>query len=836
MMHRRIASLLVMMLVALATGWSQLQSPDQFLPHKLGEMYTPHHLLVDYFEHVAANSPQVKLRTYGRTYEQRPMLLACVSTPENLAQLEDIRLNNLRRAGMAPGNVNPALDRAIVWLSYTVHGNEAPGSEASMGVLYDLVNTSDPRTQAWLRNTIVIIEPCLNPDGNDRYTHWFRGVANRWPNAATNTIEHDEPWPRGRPNHYLFDLNRDWAWQTQIESRQRVAQYRQWLPHIHADVHEQSYDSPYYFAPAAQPYHAYMTAWQSDFQVEIGKNHARYFDQNGWLYFTREVFDLLYPSYGDTYPMFSGAIGMTYEQAGNSSGGRSIQLPNGDTLTLHDRVLHHRTTSLSTVEIASQNVKRLVDNFAAFYDRARNNPVGPYKTYVIKAQNNEGKLRAFTQILDLNAIQYGRAGSRQSLRAYDYQSRKETTVQVEPSDLIVSAFQPNSTLAQILLDPSAEVVDSLTYDITGWSLPYAYGLAAYASVTPIKVEAGYPFAPFRNSTTENPQPYAYVAPWGAMADARFLGELLRSGIVARRASSAFSIQGKSFPVGSIVITRGDNRKRTDFDATMRSLINKYQTQVQAVGSGMSSGGPDLGSDAMRLLKAPRVAVLGDEPTYANEFGAVWHYFEQSLEYPVDIYQAGSLGGLPLQDYNVLVMPEGSYDLSDADLAKITQWVRAGGKLIAVGDALSALAGKDGFSLKPKEAEEEAPETDKTPERDPYAGQDRRQISWYNPGAIFKVSMDATHPLASGLGSTYFSLKTNGLTYAPLEDGWSVGTLGETLDVNGFVGYKLQQQLKNTLIFGVQEKGGGSIVYLVDNPLFRGFWENGKLLFSNALFF
>ena len=182
------------------------------------------------------------------------------------------------------------------------------------------------------------------------------------------------------------------------------------------------------------------------------------------------------------------------------------------------------------------------------------------------------------------------------------------------------------------------------------------------------------------------------------------------------------------------------------------------------------------------------------------------------------------------------MPEGNYDLSKSDLAKLNDWVNGGGKLIATGDALGALADQDGFSLKSKASEEEEPSEAKAPERDPYAGQDRRQISWYNPGAIFKVPMDASHPLASGLGDTYFSLKTNGLSYAPLEDGWSVGVLGDTLDINGFVGYKLQKQLRGTLIFGVQEKGNGSVVYLVDNPLFRGFWENGKLLFSNALFF
>lgn len=836
-MLRYIAILLNLLLASISL-LAQLQSPNQFLRHRVGEMYTPHHRVVDYFEHVAANSAHVKLVNYGYTEEDRPLLLAVISSPENLAKIDAIRENNLRRAGLLAGKPDPALDRAIVWMSYTVHGNEAPGTESSMLVLHDLANPSNQEMQEWLRNTVVLIDPCSNPDGFDRYTHWFRGVANRWPSVATRTIEHIEPWPRGRVNHYMFDLNRDWAWQTQVESRHRIAQYRQWLPHVHADFHEQGYESPYYFAPAAQPYHAYLTDWQSDFQQVIGKNHARYFDQNGWLYFTREVFDLLYPSYGDTYPMFTGAIGMTYEQAGNSSGGRGIQLSNGDTLTLADRVIHHYTTGISTVEISSKNAGELVKNFESFYDRSQKNPVGPYKTYVIKGTNPEGRLKALASLLDLNGIRYGRSSSRSNLRAYDYHTGQEVSVWVEPGDMIVSAFQPNSVLAQVLMDPKTELVDSMTYDITAWSLPYAYGLQAYASTATVKAEEPYTFAAFRNQVTENNEPYAYIAPWQSMQDAKFLSEVLRSGLVARRSNAAFTVTGKRFAAGSVVISRADNRKRSDFNELMRSLINKHQTAVQAVSSGMSSEGADLGSESFRLIPIPKIAVLGDEPTYSYEFGAVWFYFERQLEYPVDVYPARQLSQLPLDDYNVLVMPEGYYSLSNDERTKLSTWVRKGGRLIAVGDALHAFAGESGFGLAAVEEseEKEAAATAATQSREPYAGQERRAISSINAGAIFKVDLDETHPLASGLGSSYFSLKTNTLAFKPLEEGWSVGMVNSNPKIVGFVGYKAIETLKNTLVFGVEEKGRGSIVYLVDNPLFRGFWENGKLLFSNAVFF
>ena len=223
--------------------WAQLKSPDEFLPHKLGQQFTPHEMIVGYVRHVAANSPNIQLIEYGRTNEQRPLLLAFISTPENLARLEAIRVNNLRRAGVLEGDVDPRLEPGILWISFNVHGNEAAGSESAMAVLHALADTRNERTQQWLKNTVVIIDPCINPDGQARYSSWYRMVANAMPDPRPESREHQEPWPGGRPNHYYFDLNRDWAWQTQIESRQRMAKYNDWMPHIHVDIHEQGYNS-----------------------------------------------------------------------------------------------------------------------------------------------------------------------------------------------------------------------------------------------------------------------------------------------------------------------------------------------------------------------------------------------------------------------------------------------------------------------------------------------------------------------------------------------------------------------------------------------------------------
>ncbi|MGK7369881.1 MAG: M14 family zinc carboxypeptidase, partial [Candidatus Halalkalibacterium sp. M3_1C_030] len=386
---------------------NSLQSPEEYLGYELGSKWTPHYKVMNYFKYVADQSPMVTFQQYGTSNEGRELVIVKVASEENHERLEQIRTDNLKRAGLMDGE--PTTNVPIVWLSYNVHGNETSSSEAALKTIYELVRPGNAESKKWLTNTVVIMDPMINPDGRDRYVHWYTETAGDEFNAYGDAREHHEPWPGGRTNHYYFDLNRDWAWLTQKESRQRVELYQKWMPQIHVDYHEQSYTSPYYFAPAAEPFHKAITDWQREFQYTIGKNHARYFDKNSWLYFTREVFDLFYPSYGDTYPIFNGSIGMTYEQAGGGYAGLGIIKPEGDTLTLHDRLMHHYTTGMSTVEIASQYADKLVSEFGAYYNDALENPSGEYKTFVIKADNNPDKMKALFDLLDKHKVEYGKA-------------------------------------------------------------------------------------------------------------------------------------------------------------------------------------------------------------------------------------------------------------------------------------------------------------------------------------------------------------------------------------------------------------------------------------------
>ena len=829
--------LFFILLVNILPAQNRLLSPEEFLPSSYGKHFTPHHLLVDYYEHVAANSEQVKVQMYGRTNQRRPLLYTILTSKKNFARLEEIRQNNLRRTGLEEGSVTDD-NIAIVWLSFGVHGNEAGASESALATLYDLAKPDNTTAQKWLENTVVIIDPAINPDGFSRYTHWNWNIGNHLPNPLTEAAEHHEPWPGGRVNHYLFDLNRDWAWQTQVESQQRLKIYHQWMPHIHVDFHEQYHNDPYYFAPAAQPFHAYITQWQGDFQTTIGKNNAKYFDEKGWLYYTREIFDLFYPSYGDTYPTFNGAIGMTYEQGGHSLAGRAILLENGDTLQLIDRITHHKTTALSTVEVASQNAKQLTAQFADYFKTSKANPSGEYETFVVKASNGKDKIQFLCDFLDSHHISYGLAGKGQTVRsAFNYRTGTTGSMNLAADDLVINAHQPISILTQVLFEPEPFLVDSLTYDITAWALPYAYGLDAYALKTDLKPTKEYVAKSFAKYDLNADKAYAYLVDWNGLEDAQFLNALQEKNVSVKTASVDFGLEGDNFSAGTLIINRGDNRKLgKSFDRIVLETANEMKATLRPVMTGFSSNGKDLGSDKMKLLKKPQIMIVGGKGTDPNSFGYLWHFFDQELKFQVTNVYTNDFGRTSLEDYNVLVMADGSYpDMDSTAMAKITDWVRGGGKLIALGSAVSKLSRHADFKIQRKKNSISSAGKKDAPKRTHYAGQERRSITNAMPGAIYKIKLDNTHPLAYGLPEYYHTLKTSRAAYQYLDSGWNVGYVGEDPQITGFVGFEAKKKLEETSVFGVQNLGRGKVVYMVDNPLFRGFWRQGKFIFVNAIF-
>ncbi len=819
---------------------AQIPSPEQFLGYKVGTHFTPHYRLIEYYKAVAAASPStVKLQQYGATNEGRPLMVAFVSSAQNISNLESIRTTNIERT--TTGVKNKADDNiAIVWLSYNVHGNETSSSEASMLTLYALADPSNSQTKSWLQNTVVIMDPCINPDGRDRYVNWYNSVSGKTFNPLPESREHREPWPGGRTNHYNFDLNRDWAWQTQIETQQRLALFNLWLPQIHVDFHEQGFNNPYYFAPAAEPFHEVITPWQREAQNLIGHNHAKYFDEKGWLYFTKERFDLLYPSYGDTYPIYNGSIGMTYEQGGGPAGGLGVVTENGDTLTLVDRAMHHYTTGLSTVEVASKNAARFISEFEKFY-RDENNGVGDVKAYVLKMNSgDEARMASLLTLLKRNNIRYY-SGRGVNMRGLNYSTLKDDAFTLSSSDLIVPSAQPKGALVKVLFEQNTKLTDSATYDITAWSLPYAYGLQAYATKMPVTGLEEYKTNNAVNAVgTETP--YAYVIPWTGLNAAKLTGQLLQKGVKLRFSTTAFASGGQTFNRGSVIVMRTGNQAMQNLFPLTRSLAIDAGVKLASVASGFVDKGLDFGSSSVVPLKGRKVAVFTGEGTNSLAAGEVWHYFEQQLNYPITLVNVADAGRLNWNDYDVVIMPDGNYrflnEKSSVDALKA--WISGGGHLIALEGAVSNLSKLD-WAIKVHKADDSNGK-DKDKDKDGLSAlrrfddREREALKDFTPGSIYKVEVDNTHPLAYGYPGYYYTLKMDNSQYDFLkEDGWNVGVIKKEKAVSGFVGSTLSERFRNNLSFGVQDVGRGTVTYFTDDVLFRSFWENGKLLFANAVF-
>ncbi len=813
-------------------GTAQVKSPLEFMPHAYGQEFTPHHRLVDYYQHVADESPLVVLAEYGLTNQKRPLIYSIITSENNHTQLEKIRKNNLINAGLLSGTASPELNKSIVWLSFGVHGNEAGASESAMQAIYELVSSTSSEVATWLRETIVIIDPCINPDGYNRYTHWNINTTASHRNISSVDNERNEPWPSGRVNHFYHDLNRDWAWASQKETKHRLDIYHQWLPHVHADFHEMFPESPYFFAPAAEPFHKYISDFQRNFQITIGKNHARHFDENNWLYYTKEEFDLFYPSYGDTYPSFNGAIGMTYEQAGHGVAGRAILLNNGDTLTLQDRIDHHTTTALSTIEAAANNREVLTAAFKQYFHKSRTNPLGQY-AYFIFRNDRSPELQDFLKLMDLHHIEYQMASESASVSGYVYKNFNDGKFDVHKNDIIISAAQSHGIMAQVLLEPKSTLADSVTYDLTAWSLPMAFGLDAVATNKSIRTAA---YETTQRSSAPVETGYAYAIPFSSHSLGSTLSALMKQGVRYRTAQKSFKNSNQKFPKGSIVITHADN-KNLDLVNILTAVSQTYDIRINTLSTGFSEFGPDIGSDKMSLISPSKILLIGGPGVDQYNYGQIWNYLENEVGLPYTTMKERNFSTNALDDFNTLILPEGYYpNLSEHRIGELKKWVQQGGKLIVFGSALNAISGEKGFPFQIKKVEKEPEEKmngDHKLER--FESAFRKNVSNWMPGAIVQLQIDDSHPLGYGLGKTYATLKLSSQAIPYQDDTWNVGYIKDDLRYTGFIGNNVKPKLKNSTTFFVKDMGRGQVVGLLDNPLYRSFWHKGKQVFFNALF-
>ena len=839
---KKILTPLLLSLIFFQNIYSQaIKSPSEFLGYELGTRFTFHHQAVEYFKYVADASPVAEYRSYGSTYEGRPLGVCFVSSEDNLRDLETLRKNNLIKAGFLKGEFT-GKQVPFIWLSYNVHGNESAGMECAMKTLYTLVSGNYEGVKDWLKECVIVIDPCQNPDGRDMYAFRYNSTANLIPNADRDSWEHNQGWPGARTNHYMFDLNRDWTWQTQAESRQRLAFYEQYMPQVHADFHEMGPESTFFFAPGAEPWHEVITPWQHEFHKLMSAGNSKLFDEKFRLYFTRESFDLFCPSFGDTWPMFNGAIGFTYEQGGGGVSGVQMKLESDDTLTLGKRIEGHFLASMATIKVSYDNREKLISEFNRFFDEGAKNPAFEFKSIIIKGSNEKSNIQALQELLDRNQIRYVYAGTGQKLKGFDYLNNRDGEVTTEKGDILISAYQPQSRMVKVLFEPRSRASDSLSYDLTAWALPYAFNLKAYGLADQVKTENDPVKTEVISNLPAGNKPYAYLADFTGFSEIKLMAALFNRNIRIRYMFKPAEIGGKKFSRGSIIIARGDNLSTGDsFDKIVAAAGDEAQVRLLPEPTGIMDEGKDMGSNYSPVKKRPVVSLFCGDEIQQSLAGEIWYFFERELKYPVTLINTDYSDRVDLGKFDVVILPGGNY-AKQADT--LLFYAKKGVRIIAIDNACSAFAKNKTTALfkavESRNAEIKATEkkdkSDDTKFLKKYELDVERRygLSERSEESIYHVKLDDTNPYVFGLGTDWFIMKrSTGFPY--LQAGQNAGYINESAPVSGFAGSKFREKVKNTMEIGSERIGSGEIVYIADDPYFRAYWKSGRVLLGNIIF-
>ncbi|HEX6317104.1 MAG TPA: M14 family zinc carboxypeptidase [Gemmatimonadaceae bacterium] len=826
-----------------ATFDSRVPTPRSVLGYEVGERFTPHHMVLRYFERVAQASPRVVLDTLGHTFEGREYVAAIVTSERNHARMAQIRADAQRLAdprGASAADLDAAISRApaIVMLAYTVHGGEASGTEASLATLYQMAAATDAATLALLDSVVVLIDPIQNPDGHERHVQDVmrrRGLFGA--NPSPGGLHQQGAWPGARTSHYHFDLNRDWFLHSHPETRARVGLFFDWWPHVVADLHEMGSNSTYFFAPPMEPINKNVSESIRNWWETFAAGNAAAFDAYGWPYFRREGYDEFYPGYGVSWPILNGAVGMTYEQA--SSSGGAIRRQDGTVLTLSQAARNHYATSIATITTAGRRRAALVRDYAA-ERRANMAPAAGMARTILLERDVTGRADSLVAALRRNMIDVSTLAALPA----DAQPYPHTSGTRRGPFFAIDLAQPQGRLARALLEPEANLDSAFIseelerrrtgmpnrfYDITAWSLPMAFGVRAWTSrVAPAGGQPVTTLAAAPGGVVGGRGAHGYAFAPGSEVSLRLLATLFRDSVRVYFAPRAFRVAGGDFPSGAFIVRAAANAP--DVHDIVSRAATATGARVVALASAMVSSGTDLGSNSVFPLKAPRVAILGGPPVNGNSFGFAWYVMEQRLAYPVTLVDAGFAGGAGMSEIDVLVVPSAgglAGALGENGQRRVAQWVRDGGTLITLESATSWLATEAlGVSrLRPRRAD--------TTAVGPQSGL---------AGAMLRVTGDTLSPLLAGVDPTSLGILMRGnLSFdAPRNPSPQEVVLrfapADRLRLSGYLWPESWSRHAGSVYLWTESVGAGRVVGFASDPNFRDLSRGQLPVFANAVFF
>lgn len=835
---------------------SSIPSPADFLGYELGEQFTLYANAVAYFRALAAASDRITINQYGATYEGKPLINLVVTSPTNHSNMEailDEHYQLMDTGDMSDGAIDDLVADMPVFtsFSYNIHGNEASSTEAAMQVAYRLAAGRDDEIAGVLDQSVIIMFVCINPDGRDRYTYWYNGMARNTVGLEPRDLEHYAPWPNGRTNHYWFDLNRDWVWGVHPESRGQVSEYRKWMPQVHVDYHEQGYNSNYFTTPGTTPRNLLLPDDYEPFADYFGRANIEQFNKHQLNYFTRDAFDFFYPGYGSSYPSVMGAIGMLTEQGGISAG-RAVETDDGYVLLLRQRVFDHYITSLATIRASAARRQELLK-----YSLNAWNPTSSksrVKNYILPADQG-GYLEDALAIFDRQGIAVQRATGDFSVSAMDYRTGQSGRKSFKAGDLIVSAEQPLHLLVHAIMEPALEIEDSVMYDMATWSAPLAYNLEAYSTELAVSAYTE-PFTFTRGEgTITNPEAnYAYVIDWNQRYAPSALTALWEKGYRVRSASEGFTDDDdRTYPPGTLVILKGRNLEKTaNIAGDMTALAEECRVNIVGFDTGRMKAGYDLASSRNRPIQQPRVALMVEPPFDTYTSGQIYFLFDWETKLPVQRIRTSVLqqtavpkfgqryGLADLNDYDVLILPGGGSALKQVfgkeQIDQLKAWIRSGGVVVAAEDAVAFFTAEASkiTEVKLVDSPKDSSETAlylPYEERQDYYGKKRI------PGSAMRANIDVSHPLAFGLKPELYSLKFGLDALKPGTGLQTVGYYHKTATELLAAGYATEENLQHlagNTFAAVMPMGQGKVVFLTDNTQYRMFWRGPSRMMQNAV--
>jgi len=797
-------------------------SPQSSLGYQVGEWHARPEQIERYFRELAASSPRVKLQTYAYSHEQRPLILAYISSEKNISNLETLRTQHL--------TMPKQTDRpAVTWMGYSVHGNEASGSNASMLLAYHLAAAQDNQTLTQLDNQIIIIDPMLNPDGLARFAHWANMYKSKSPNSDPQTREHNESWPYGRTNHYWFDLNRDWLLLQHPESQGRVKMFHQWKPNVLTDFHEMGTNSTYFFQPGVKSRQNPLTPKANfDLTAKIAEYHAAALDKIGSLYYSKESFDDFYYGKGSTYPDINGGIGILFEQA--SARGHLQQSVNGD-VSFPFAIKNHLTTSFSTIKAVQENKKTLLQYQRNFYQKAKLNANSNRVRGIVYGSNDRYRLEEFNKILSGHQIKF------QPL-AREIEINNQTFK--KGAAFVVPLRQEQSSLITSIFERREQFKDNTFYDVSSWTLPLAFDInfqMLERSNFDQDLLAKKQSVSRSNFEGIDEQTVALVFRWKNFASANFLNYLHQNKVAVRMAGKAVKVSTnrghQQLGLGDLIVpVKAQKMSRQALADLISKKVIELKLNPLQIKSGLAISGPDLGSPSLPLLNEVKPLMLIGEGVSSYQAGEVWHLLDQRLQQNLSMMTIEQFSKQKKIDYSHLILVDGQYSLAEKTRNKLELWLNDGGILITQSRASQWLSEQGWLSSKGSKLEL----LEDTKLR--YSDMADTRSKHFIGGAIAGTTIDLTHPLGFGLDDDQLAVFKRGqFSFSePKESFVSFSRFNQSPLIAGYMSEDNRKHLAGETSILVQGHGRGKIIAFTDDMNFRGFWLGTSRVFTNALYF